>query len=95
MRRLLHELLPKIKQGRRTKYGWFQIINVPDSSKCPVCGGADLVHDTRDLPKIYKGEMITVTAVTGDFCPACKEFILDAIESDRVMKEMRLFAKPI
>jgi len=24
--------------------------------KCPVCGAAELIHDTRDLPYTYKGE---------------------------------------
>jgi YgiT-type zinc finger domain-containing protein len=24
--------------------------------KCPGCGAANLVHDTRDLPYTYKGE---------------------------------------
>jgi HTH-type transcriptional regulator/antitoxin MqsA len=53
------------------------------------------VHDTRDLPYIYKGETTTILAVTGDFCPACAESILDAAESDRVMREMRAFSKQV
>jgi HTH-type transcriptional regulator/antitoxin MqsA len=63
--------------------------------KCPVCGAAELVHDTRDLPYTYKGETTLIPAVTGDFCPACAESILDAAESDRVMKEMREFSKQV
>jgi HTH-type transcriptional regulator/antitoxin MqsA len=39
--------------------------------KCPCCGAAELVPDTRDMPYTYKGESTTVPAVTGDFCPAC------------------------
>lgn len=35
--------------------------------KCPVCGAAELIHDTRDLPYTYKGESTFITAVTGDF----------------------------
>ncbi len=61
--------------------------------KCPVCGAAELIHDTRDLPYTYKGETTTIAAVTGDFCPACAESILDAAESNRVMREMRAFSK--
>ena len=57
--------------------------------KCPVCGAAELIHDTRDLPYTYKGETTIIAAVTGDFCPACAESILDAAESNRVMREMR------
>ena len=63
--------------------------------KCPVCGAAELVHDTRDLPYTYKGETTVITAVTGDFCPACAESILDAVESARVMSEMRAFTRQV
>jgi len=63
--------------------------------KCPVCGAAKLIHDTRDLPYTYKGETTLITAVTADFCPACAESILDSTESDRVMCEMRTFSKQV
>ena len=63
--------------------------------KCPVCGAAELIHDTRDLPHTYKGETTVIAAVTGDFCPACAESILDAAESNRVMREMRAFSKQV
>jgi HTH-type transcriptional regulator/antitoxin MqsA len=63
--------------------------------KCPVCGAAELVHDTRDQPYTYKGETTTIAAVTGDFCPACAESILDAVESNRVMREMQSFAQQV
>ena len=45
--------------------------------KCPDCSEAELVHDTRDLPYTYKGENINIAAVTGDYCPACGEVVLD------------------
>ena len=63
--------------------------------KCPVCGAAKLIQDTRDLPYTYKGETTIITAVTGDFCPACAESILDAAESNRVMHEMRAFSRQV
>jgi len=63
--------------------------------KCPVCGAAELIHDTRDLPYTYKGESTVIAAVAGDFCPACAESILDAAESNRVMREMRAFSKQV
>jgi HTH-type transcriptional regulator/antitoxin MqsA len=63
--------------------------------KCPVCGAAELKHDTRDLPYTYKGERTAIPAVTGDFCPACGESILDAEESDRVTAEMLAFNKQV
>lgn len=63
--------------------------------KCPVCGAAQLVHGTRDLPYSYKGESTVIAAVTGDFCPACDESVLDSAESERVMREMGTFAKQV
>lgn len=63
--------------------------------KCPVCGAAELIHDTRNLPYTYKGETTVVAAVTGDFCPACAESILDAGETNRVMREMGAFSKQV
>ncbi|HEY0684251.1 MAG TPA: type II toxin-antitoxin system MqsA family antitoxin [Steroidobacter sp.] len=56
--------------------------------KCPICARAELARDTRDLPYTYKGESITIPAVTGDYCPACGESILDAAESERVSAAM-------
>jgi HTH-type transcriptional regulator/antitoxin MqsA len=63
--------------------------------KCPVCGVAELTHDTRDLPYSYKGEATVIQAVMGDFCPACGESVLDGPESDRVMREMREFSRQV
>lgn len=51
--------------------------------KCPVCGGAELIHDTRDMPYTYKGETVTIPAVEGDFCSACGEVILARESGDR------------
>ena len=59
--------------------------------KCPVCGAAELVHDTRDLTYTCEGETTLILAVTGDFCPVCAESVLDGVESDRVMREIRAF----
>lgn len=63
--------------------------------KCPVCGAAELIHDTRDIPYTYRGETTTIAAVSGDFCPACAESILEASESERVMDAMRAFNKQV
>jgi len=63
--------------------------------KCPSCGAAELVHDTRDLPYIYKGEATAIPAVRGDFCPACDEAVLDASESSRVSAAMLAFNKQV
>ena len=63
--------------------------------KCPVCGAAALIRDTRDLSHIYKGEASTIAAVTAEFCPACDESITDATETDRVMREMQRFNRQV
>jgi len=63
--------------------------------KCPVCGAAQLIRDTRDVPYTYKGETTTVPRVTGEFCPACAEMLLDAAESARVMEAMQEFARQV
>lgn len=63
--------------------------------KCPSCGAAIMVHDTRDLPYTYKGETTILPLVTGDFCPACAESILDATESRRTMNLMLDFNKQV
>ena len=62
---------------------------------CPSCGAATMVHDTRDLPYTYKGETTTLPAVTGDFCTACDESILDAAQSRRSMQMMLAFTKQV
>lgn len=63
--------------------------------KCPVCGAAELIHDTRDLPYTYKGETTVIPAVTADFCSACDESITDMAETERVMREMQTFNKQV
>ena len=63
--------------------------------KCPVCGAMELIQDTRDQTFTYKGETTVISFVTGEFCPACDEAILDAGESERVMNEMRAFSRQI
>lgn len=63
--------------------------------KCPSCGVAELVRDTRDLPYTYKGEATMIPAVSGDFCPACDEAVLEAGESSRVSAAMLAFNKQV
>lgn len=63
--------------------------------KCPDCGVAELTHDTRDLPYIYKGENTVIPAVTAQFCPACGESVTDMAETERVMREMQAFNKQV
>ncbi|WP_343731238.1 type II toxin-antitoxin system MqsA family antitoxin [Duganella sp.] len=54
--------------------------------KCPTCGNAELVHDTRDVPFSRNGATSTIEAVTGDFCPACVGMVLDTEQGARYAK---------
>ncbi|MFY3858120.1 type II toxin-antitoxin system MqsA family antitoxin [Achromobacter xylosoxidans] len=62
---------------------------------CPCCGAAELIHDTRDLLYTYKGESTTISAVTGDFCPACDESITERLETEHVMRVMLAFREQV
>lgn len=63
--------------------------------RCPSCGAAELVHDTREVAYTYKGESSTLPAVSGDFCPACGEAVLDADESARMSAAMLEFNRQV
>lgn len=63
--------------------------------KCPACGAAELVRDTRDQPYTYKGETTTIPAVVGDYCPACGEVVLGVAEGTRVSAAMVAFNRQV
>ena len=63
--------------------------------KCSHCAAARLVPDTRDMSYTYKGESITLPAVTGEFCPACRESVLSAQKSARVSALMLAFNRQV
>jgi len=63
--------------------------------KCPCCGGADLVRDTRDLERNYKGVSTRLRDVQGDYCPSCGEGVLDASECHRVSDLMADFRRQV
>jgi len=63
--------------------------------KCPTCGAAELVRDTRNMPYTYKGEKTSIENVKGDFCPACGEAVLDVVEGTRTGKAMLDFNKQV
>ncbi len=62
-------------------------------TKCPCCGAAELIHDTHDILYIYKNETTTIPAVTGDFCLACGEVILNREHGDRYSELMGQFQR--
>jgi len=63
--------------------------------KCPSCGATALIHDTRDLPYIYKGEQTAIPDVTGDHCPACGEVVLDHEQCDRYSELVGAFQRQV
>lgn len=63
--------------------------------KCPVCGAAELMQDTRDLPYTYKGEVTVIPAVTGEFCPACDEVLLNREQGDRYSELLGTFQRQV
>ena len=54
-----------------------------------------MARDTRDMPYIYKGESTIISSVTGDFCPACGEAVLEKSESERISALMLGFNKQV
>ena len=63
--------------------------------QCPMCGGAPLVHATRDVPYTYKSEHTSIVKVTGEFCAVCGEYMLDPVESRRVSRCMLAFNRQV
>lgn len=63
--------------------------------KCPCCGGADLIPDTRAMTYTYKGETTTIQDVTGDFCPACDEVILNRLHGDKYSAAIGKFQRQV
>ncbi len=54
-----------------------------------------MVRDTRDIPYTYKGESTIISLVTGEFCPACGEAVLEKSESERISSLMLEFNKQV
>ena len=63
--------------------------------KCPCCGAAELISDTRDIDYIYKGQSTVLPEITGDFCPACHEVILNREQGDRYSELIGEFQKQV
>lgn len=63
--------------------------------KCPSCGAARMMRDTRDVPYVYKGESTRIPAVTGDFCSACGEILLNQEQGDRYSEWIGQFQRQV
>lgn len=61
---------------------------------CPECDGGT-VHEKRDMPYSYKGNVTVITGVEGDYCVDCDEVVLDLVESRRVSAAMLAFNKRV
>lgn len=60
-----------------------------------MCGGAELIHDKRDVLYTYKSRTKTIKAVEGDFCPECNEVVLDRLNGDSYGAEIRAFKRQV
>jgi HTH-type transcriptional regulator/antitoxin MqsA len=47
------------------------------------------------MPYTYKSEKTVITAVTGAFCPACAEVVLDMAQAERFGKQVREFNQQV
>ncbi|TRO29797.1 YgiT-type zinc finger protein [Pseudomonas putida] len=63
--------------------------------KCPLCGGAELVAQSRDMPYRYKGEATVIPDIFGDYCPTCGEAVLGMDEAQRMSDLMTAFERKI
>ncbi|EFP4583710.1 type II toxin-antitoxin system MqsA family antitoxin [Salmonella enterica] len=63
--------------------------------KCPTCGGADLKHETRDVEYEYKGFKTIIRDITGDYCGACGEAVLDDEAGDKYMAAITAFNRQV
>jgi len=59
--------------------------------KCPICDGADLKHETRDVEYEHKGRKTMILAIKGDYCDACGESILGDDAGDTYMAAIGTF----
>ncbi|VWD33976.1 type II toxin-antitoxin system MqsA family antitoxin [Burkholderia lata] len=60
--------------------------------KCPACGAAQLIRDTRDIPYPGQDHATVIPQITGDFCPACGESLLDMENASRLGEAVTRFA---
>lgn len=63
--------------------------------KCPCCGAAELIQDTRDIDYTYKGQTTVIKQVEGLYCPSCGESLTGPEETERTMRLMNEFIKQV
>lgn len=63
--------------------------------KCVSCGKGNMVHATRDVTYIYKGQRTTIPNISGDYCPACNESLHSEEEAEYLNSAMLSFNKEV
>lgn len=63
--------------------------------KCPCCGKDTLLRELRDVPYTYRGKVLVIKSVKGDFCSSCGEIILDRENGDRYGDEVSIFRRQV
>lgn len=67
-----------------------------ETKQCGACGDRNMTMDIRDRHMTYKGEIITVKAVPGWYCPDCKESeFVSAEDAQRFSDEVATAMKAI
>lgn len=62
---------------------------------CPECGASSPVHDTRDVPYIYKSKETVIPQVSGYHCSNCKEVTLDKDQVNRYSNLVGAFQRQV
>ena len=63
--------------------------------RCPCCGEADLVSETRDIKVTYKRQTTVIPAVEGDYCPACGEVVLSRESGNKYSDLLEAFHRQV
>ncbi len=63
--------------------------------KCPVCGAAELIHGSQDIPYFYKGKKTIIPNVEGEFCPNCGEGVFNNEQGEKLNNLMLEFNKAV
>lgn len=63
--------------------------------QCPMCGGAHLVHERRDVLYTYKGRQTVLPAIEADWCSTCGEALFAPGEGDRYGTAVKAFQREV
>ena len=63
--------------------------------QCPSCGAQGVRVESRDMSYHYRGLATVIHGVSGAFCAACSEAVLDEGVAERVAEAMQAFARQV